>query len=56
MRGHWSGGAAGASNAKWQAPLAEIRCRDLLCWLTKPVRNDQLSGCAQAGMLAAWDR
>jgi hypothetical protein len=53
--GHWSGGGVGASNAKWQAPLAEMRWRDLLCWLTLPVRKDQLPRYAQAGMLAAWD-
>jgi hypothetical protein len=46
---------AGASNAKSPARLAEMRCRDLLCWLTQPVRNDQLSRGAMAGMLAAWD-
>src|SRR6185503_2223400 len=53
--GHWSGAGAGASNAKWQAPLAEMRWRDLLCWFTQPVRNDQLSRCVRPGMLAVWD-
>jgi len=53
---HWSGAAAGASNAKWRAPFAEMRWRDLLCWLTQLVRKDQLPRCVQAGMLATWDR
>jgi len=53
--GHWSGAAAGASNAKWQKRFAEMRCRDLLCWFTRLVRNDQLSGGVPRGMLATWD-
>jgi hypothetical protein len=53
--GHWTGSTTGASNAKCRARLAEMRWRDLLCWLTRAVRNDQLSRYASRVMLAAWD-